>query len=53
MACKNTEIIKTTKKIEALEEQVRQLQESHEKLKAHYHQFMKATVSYLKENEEE
>ena len=51
MACKNIE--ETIKKIEALEEQVRQLQESHDKLKAHYKQFAKATVSYLKENEEE
>ena len=51
MACKGAN--KTNQKIEALEEQVRQLQESHDKLKAHYQEFVKATVSYLKENEEE
>ncbi len=51
MACKNTE--ETTKKIEALEEQVRTLQESHSKLSAHYHEFVRATVNYLKENAEE
>ena len=41
------------KKIEDLEEQIRQLQESHDKLKAHYQQFAKATLQCLKEISEE
>jgi len=51
MTCKDAD--KTNQKIEELQEQVRQLQESHDKLKAHYQEFVKATVLYLKENEEE
>jgi len=41
------------KKIEDLEEQLRALQESHSRLSAHYHEFAKATIEYLKENAEE
>mgnify|MGYP003627286361 CR=1 FL=1 len=40
-------------KIKALEEQVRQLQESHNKLAEHYREFVKATVQCFKENAEE
>ena len=40
-------------KIKALENQIKELKESHDKLAAHYHEFVKATVGYLKENEEE
>tara|TARA_Y100000593_G_C4221586_1_gene292147 strand:+ start:37 stop:180 length:144 start_codon:yes stop_codon:yes gene_type:complete len=39
-------------KIKALENQIKELRESHEKLAAHYHEFVKATVEYLKEGAE-
>ena len=40
-------------KIKALENQVKELQEAHKQLAEHYHEFVKATVKYLKENAEE
>jgi len=40
-------------KIKALESQVKELQDSHNALAKHYHEFVKATVQYLKENAEE
>jgi prefoldin subunit 5 len=41
------------KKIEDLEDQLLALQEAHKQLSEHYHEFVKATVEYLKENAEE
>ena len=41
-------------KIRKLQVQIKELQEAHNNLKAHYHEFVKATVQALKEiNEEE
>tara|TARA_B100000424_G_scaffold269580_1_gene266853 strand:+ start:1890 stop:2030 length:141 start_codon:yes stop_codon:yes gene_type:complete len=40
-------------KIDALEAQLKELTESHNYLKAHYHAFAKALLAYLKENKEE
>ena len=40
-------------KIKALENQVKELQEACKQLSEHYHEFVKATVKYLKENAEE
>ena len=40
-------------KIKDLENQIKELKESHDKLAAHYYEFVKATVEYLKENAEE
>ena len=39
--------------IETLKLQVLELEHAHNNLKAHYHEFAKAMVAYLKENEEE
>ena len=36
-------------KVKELQEQIHELQESHDKLKAHYHQFAKATLEVFKE----
>jgi prefoldin subunit 5 len=36
-------------KVKELQEQVHKLQESHDMLKAHYHQFAKATLEVFKE----
>ena len=43
----------TQGRIEALEAQVNALRESHDELVKHYHEFVKATVQYLKEDAEE
>jgi len=43
---------KLESKVKALQEQVHKLQESHDMLKAHYHEFVKATVQCFKENAE-
>ena len=40
-------------KIKALENQVKELQEAHKQLSEHYHEFVRATVEYLKESDEE
>jgi len=40
-------------KIRALTAEVKELQDSHNTLAKHYHEFVKATVKYLKENAEE
>ena len=51
MACSKTE--ETNERIRVLEEQIKGLQESYNKLSAHYHEFVKATVQCFKENAEE
>ena len=38
-------------KIKSLENQIKELKESHDSLAAHYREFVKATVGYLKERE--
>lgn len=40
-------------KIRTLKAEVKELQEAHKQLAEHYHEFVKATVKYLKENAEE
>jgi hypothetical protein len=40
-------------KIKVLENQIKELHEAHKQLAEHYHEFVKATVQYLKENAEE
>jgi len=35
-----------------LESQIKELQEAYKQLSEHYHDFVKATVQYLKENDE-
>jgi hypothetical protein len=40
-------------RIDALEEQVKAIQESHNSFIKHYHEFVKATLLCLKENAEE
>ena len=40
-------------KIKALESQVKELQEAHKQLSAHYHEFVKATIQCFKESAEE
>ena len=40
-------------RLEALETQVRDLKEAHDRLSRHYHEFVKATVQCFKENAEE
>ena len=47
----NNKILK--KKIEDLEDQLLALQEAHNRLEAHYHQFVKATLLCFRENAEE
>ena len=48
-----TNLIKAEERIKILELQVKELQEAHVKLSAHYHEFVRATVEYLKESDEE
>jgi hypothetical protein len=45
--------IKLELKIKKMQSQIQELQEAHKQLSAHYHEFVKATVKYLKENAEE
>ena len=42
-----------TQEIETLKLQVVELERAHNNLKAHYHEFVKTMVAYLKENENE
>tara|TARA_R110002074_G_scaffold89764_10_gene197087 strand:+ start:5481 stop:5624 length:144 start_codon:yes stop_codon:yes gene_type:complete len=40
-------------KIEILESQIKELKESHDSLKKHYHEFVKATIQALKDISED
>lgn len=51
MACKNA--IAADERINLLEGQIKQLQESHNRLSAYYHEFVKATIQTFKESAEE
>ncbi len=45
--------VKLELKINKLQSQLEELQKAHKQLAEHYHEFVKATVQYLKEDTEE